>query len=92
MILETITKTLDVECRDIGPYVAEVEVTGIETDESFSHEFGIEKRKGVKPTDVNILFISDEEGESIRLSQAEESLIELWAEEQFVEEYMEGML
>lgn len=86
MILKDITETIEVECLDIGNYIAEVEVDGRETDDSFSHEFGIEERKGVEALDATILSVLDDDGGEVRLTDEEERTVKMWAMEKFVEE------
>jgi len=92
MILHDHIGTVEIECADIGPYIAEVKVWGRETDDSFSHEFGIEERKGIEPTDAEILSVMDDDGGDIELIPDDEETILMWAKEKFVEQYCKGNL
>lgn len=83
-------ETIEIECFDIGNYIAEVEIWAHETDASFSHEFGIKKETEIEIDDSLILSITDDDGGDVEVSPADEKTIRMWAEEKFIEKWRDG--
>lgn len=92
MTLNTIEREVEVECGEIGNYMALVRIEAHENDASFSHEFGIKKEKEIEIDDAELLEVTDDGGGDVTLLPQEEKDIILKAELQLIEDYRDGNL
>ncbi len=82
------TETYEIE-SELGPYwMAEVEITGLEVDASFDHEFGTRYVSEAEITAAGIVSVTDPEGEDVELSEKEQKNVLAKAYQRFYDGYL----